>query len=368
MKGNIYSNIRLKFISSIILGSFFFQSVVTLALPETEDVNDIEVDLEVERQESFTVQSVMDTYTSTKSIDLIACDDRIKQQNDSREQPSIHSPPCFLSPTLPKFFYSQTIETDTDVNPPLENNQGNGSSSLADLARKAQDPLADIAAVVSDNTLNFGVGEKNNRTGVNFQFQGVYSFNFPESGFDLIARGIANFNVVPLEQGGDAWGLGDSIGQFFFKPNLPGNWKFGIGPQFSLKTRTNDNTGGPGWGAGPVAIALGTEGSWTLGALVGQLWSFDGDFSGLTIQPLIYYNFESMPGFSLGYDPIITANWQASADNQWTVPLGLTVGQLFDLGDGYALNLFAGAYGVPIRPDNGPQWQARLQLFFLLPR
>lgn len=43
-----------------------------------------------------------------------------------------------------------------------------------------------------------------------------------------------------------------------------------------------------------------------------------------------------------------------------TVPLGLTVGQLFDLGEDYALNLYVEAYGVPIRPKNGPQWQAKL--------
>ena len=281
---------------------------------------------------------------------------------------SVDDLPAFTeSQTLYSQVSEATINSEEKIKTQNTNTQ-QSSSSLDDLARKAQDPLADIAAIVSDNTVNFGVGGKNNRTGANFQFQGVYSFDFPEAGFDLITRGISNFNIVPLDQGGDAWGLGDSITQFFFKPNLSGNWKFGIGPQFSLRTRTNENTGGPGWGAGPAIVVLGTEGAWTLGAVAGQLWSFDGDSSGLTIQPLIYYNFESMPGFSIGYDPIITADWKAKGGDQWTVPLGLTAGQLFDLGDGYALNVFVGAYGVPIRPKNGPQWQARLQLFLILPR
>jgi len=36
--------------------------------------------------------------------------------------------------------------------------------------------------------------------------------------------------------------------QFFFSPRNDSAWKWGIGPIFSLETRTDDKLAGPGWG------------------------------------------------------------------------------------------------------------------------
>ena len=40
----------------------------------------------------------------------------------------------------------------------------------------------------------------------------------------------------------------------------------------------------------------------------------------MTVQPFVNYNFEK--GWYVHTSPIITANWNASSGNEWTVPLG----------------------------------------------
>ena len=62
------------------------------------------------------------------------------------------------------------------------------------------------------------------------------------------------------------WGLGDSILQSFIAPHLKGRWDFGLGPQISF--------------AGILA----------------QHWSFDGEFSKMILHPMLFYDFDFLPG------------------------------------------------------------------------
>ena len=59
--------------------------------------------------------------------------------------------------------------------------------------------------------------------------------------------------------------------------------------------------------------------------LANHQWSFAGqddrrDVSLTLIQPFVNHNFHG--GWYLVTAPIITADWEADADNRWTVPLG----------------------------------------------
>lgn len=61
------------------------------------------------------------------------------------------------------------------------------------------------------------------------------------------------------------------------------------------------------------------------GAIVNNVWSFAGDdkrpdVSQMLIQPFVNYNLPD--AWYLSAFPVITANWKASSDNRWTVPLG----------------------------------------------
>ena len=253
--------------------------------------------------------------------------------------------------------------------------------SLEDLARKAQDPLADITAIMTDNTIGFNQGPGDD-TGYGFQLQPVKSFDTPY-GFRLIPRAIIPIVGAPNgsdfiflgDLGGPAaavptnttttWGLSDTMVQMFVAPETDSSVKFGIGPQVSLSTHTDSKLKGPGWGAGVAAVVFGGVGNLSLGSVVGQHWGSDGNFSTLTIQPIVLYNFEQLPGVYLGYNNTISANWKQSGKNVWTVPLGLTVGKILAIGDGSALDLSIGGYNVIARPDGAPDWQLKFGISLL---
>ena len=54
---------------------------------------------------------------------------------------------------------------------PVSNEQASAAPSAEELARKAQDPLADVRAVMTDNTIAFGTSDDD--TSYGFQIQPV---------------------------------------------------------------------------------------------------------------------------------------------------------------------------------------------------
>ena len=53
--------------------------------------------------------------------------------------------------------------------------------------------------------------------------------------------------------------------------------------------------------------------------IVNQNWYYDDDFSTMSIQPVLYYNFESIPNVYVDYIASGTADRKGSSDNTWTV-------------------------------------------------
>jgi len=64
--------------------------------------------------------------------------------------------------------------------------------------------------------------------------------------------------------------------------------------------------------------------------------------------------------------PIITANWEASSGDKWTVPVGGGVGKLFRL-DKLPINTQLPAFYNVERPDLAADWQLRFQFQLLFP-
>jgi len=238
-------------------------------------------------------------------------------------------------------------------------------------ARKAADPLASIKAIMTDNTFAFNAGRNEDDTSYGFQIQPVYSIP-NETSLNMIARAIVP--LVGLEPGvvappigsfprpdvGSTWGLSDMILQFFLSPKTDGAWKWGVGPQITLKTRSNDRLAGPGWGGGLGAVVFGGSGQWSYGLLAMQIWGED-NFSIGTVQPIVVYIIKGLPGAWIGYNNSITYDWNArNSDNALTVPLGATFGKSFVFESGDFLDLSIGAYPLVVRPDNAPTWQLKL--------
>lgn len=256
------------------------------------------------------------------------------------------------------------------------------ADDAAEMARKLQNPLANIKALMTDNAVGFDTGDDGG-TSYGFQLQPIYAIDLPEQGFTFIPRAVIpvvglepgtrvpRFGIEdeqPVGQGDSSWGLGDSFLQFFFAPHTEGKWKWGIGPQFSLPTRTEERFRGPDWGAGVAAVVTGnlTE-SLAFSAIVGNHWSFDGRFNTATIQPMFFYNLSSIPGAFVSYNAVTTADWKADSGNRWTVPLGLSVGRTLDMGGGHGLDLSIGPYWNVVRPDGAASWQIRFGITWLMP-
>lgn len=140
------------------------------------------------------------------------------------------------------------------------------AQDAAELAKKLQNPLANIKAIMTDNAIGFNTGVDEG-TSYAFQLQPVYAIDFADRGFTFIPRGV--IPIMGLEPGtkvritgedgrptgfgtDSVWGLGDSMLQFFFAPHSEYKWKWGVGPQLSLPTHTDDALKGPDWGGGNI--------------------------------------------------------------------------------------------------------------------
>jgi hypothetical protein len=249
------------------------------------------------------------------------------------------------------------------------------SNDDAEALRKAQDPLADVKALMTDNTIAFGTAD--DQTSYGFQLQPVYSVP-TDLGFNFIARGIIpiigaqegaglpKLGSEPVSGSGLTWGISDIMFQGFFVPKTEGSVKFGFGPQVSLRTRTDNVVGGPGWGGGLAGVVFGFAGKVSYGAILGHHWGEDG-FNLTTVQPIVFYNTDLFGGSYIGYNNSITYDWSASESNAWQLPVGLTVGKTVILESGYMIDLNLGGYHLTTSPQGGADWQFKFGISLFLP-
>jgi hypothetical protein len=238
-----------------------------------------------------------------------------------------------------------------------------------DLAKASQNPVADMISIPFQNQFNFGIGP-NNVMGYIMEFEPVIPLHLSED-WHLITRTITPVINVPSPAPGvpSAFGLGDISPTLFLSPAKPGKFTWGLGPVLSFPTATDSLLGTGKWSAGPSAVGLVMPGHWVIGALVSQQWSFagwgDNNVSSFLVEPFINYNLTNH--WYLTTSPIITANWEASGDDRWTVPLGGGVGKIIKLGGKLPVNVQLAAYANVVKPDFGPDWQLRFQFSFLFP-
>jgi hypothetical protein len=249
--------------------------------------------------------------------------------------------------------------------------QGDDESDEKDLAKKVQNPIADLISVPFQNNTNYNIGP-NERAQNTLNIQPVIPVHLSERVM-LITRTILPIVYQPdtTSTVGGSSGLGDLNPAFFFSPANPGKLMYGVGPIFTLPTATQRATGSGKWCVGPAAVALMQPGHWTFGLLVNQLWSIGGpdDRTGVSFLTMQYFvNYNLAHAWYLASQPIITADFKASGGDQWTVPFGGGVGKIFKLGK---LPLNGSVQGYKnVRPnDSGTvaSWQLRVQIAFLFP-
>ncbi|MEO1657282.1 MAG: hypothetical protein AAFR65_06130 [Pseudomonadota bacterium] len=232
--------------------------------------------------------------------------------------------------------------------------------------RDAQDPTAAVNGVFFDNTIGFGPVSDN--TLYDIQVQPIVTAVQSDWG-DVVVRGIVTILGVPTPApDGELetdFGVSDTIVQAFYIPPSDGAFKFGFGPQVSLATHTEDEVQGADWGAGVAGGGFGFAGPLSYGAVVNHLWG-DDEFNQTTVQPIVFYNVKDSPlgDWFIGYNSEITYNWSTD-ENQWTVPVGATVGKTFILPSKDSATVNFGAYDLVESGSNGNEWQLQFSVNIL---
>jgi hypothetical protein len=107
-------------------------------------------------------------------------------------------------------------------------------------------------------------------------------------------------------------------------------------------------------------------GQWTIGVLANQIWSVGGshndqNISAMFLQPFIVYTTKSHTSFALNTES--TYDWETS---QWTVPLNLTIQQVFKIGKQPMALQIGGRY-YAAAPSGGADWGLRVNFTLLFP-
>ncbi|GLH81802.1 hypothetical protein SSBR45G_67110 [Bradyrhizobium sp. SSBR45G] len=242
--------------------------------------------------------------------------------------------------------------------------------SLEDLAKAAQNPIADTISVGLETIAMPNTGPYRQTAGV-FKIEPVIPFQL-NADWNLVTRttipGIAQVRFSPGQ--GRIGGVGDINQIFALTPSHSGPLIWGLGPTLSYPSATDPSLGSGKWSAGPTIVALTMPGPWVLGVLANNIWSFAGPsdrapVNQMMLQYFITYNFSD--GSYISSSPIINANWLAKGNDRWVVPVGAAIGKLFMV-DKQPINAEIGVYYNVLKPDLASRWQFRASLAFLFPK
>ena len=237
------------------------------------------------------------------------------------------------------------------------------AAGQSDLAKQAQNPIANLISLPLQNNTNFNVGPDDRNQNI-LNIQPVYPFSIGDD-WNVITRTILPVMSQPLADGDRQNGLGDTSFTAFFSPKDSAKLTWGVGPVVLIPTSTDDSLGAGNWGGGLSAVFLGMPGNWVVGSLFSNVWAQDVNL--FTWQAIINYNIPNGNGLYLTSVPIMTANWEADSSDTWTIPVGGGVGKIFKIGK-QPVNGQVSAYYNVEKPKFGADWQLRLQLQFMFPK
>ena len=244
--------------------------------------------------------------------------------------------------------------------------------SASELNRQLSNPVTSLWSLTFQfNNYRLENGEWN----YNLQFQPVLPIGLTKD-LNLITRPVIPlYNSVPHETAPGEFerttGFGDIILLELLSPAHSGHWILGAGPTFIFPTATSDFTGQGKWQAGPALVVGYLTKEFIVGVFPQQWWSFAGDSgrpdtSQMNLQPFAAWFIGE--GWSIAYSGNILADWKASSDNRWTVPIGVAIGKVVKLGRLPVKFQLGGQY-MPIHPDNvGQEWNIQLVVTPVIPK
>ncbi|HEY4934628.1 MAG TPA: neuromedin U [Terriglobales bacterium] len=244
------------------------------------------------------------------------------------------------------------------------------AARTAELAKAAQNPVANMISFPIQNNTNFGIGPYSRDQDV-LNFQPVIPLHISKN-WNLITRTILPVIWQPNpSQPSQGWyGLGDLNPSLFFSPAKPGKLIWGVGPALVFPTATANELGQGKVSAGPGVVVLTTPGHWVIGALANNVWSFAGTGSRPPVNQFLlqyFINYNMKGGWYVTTAPIITANWRASNGNDLTLPFGGGFGRIMKIGF-QPTNLQLQFFGNVKYPAGTSPWGMRFQIALLYPK
>ena len=245
-----------------------------------------------------------------------------------------------------------------------------GPHSADELRKAIQNPVANLISVPFQNNTAFDIGPFS-RTQDVLEIEPVIPVHITKK-WMLINRIIQPlvWQPYPSQPTGGEYGFGDMNPELFISPTKPGKIIWGIGPALVIPTATNTILGQGKLSLGPGFVALTQPHHWTLGFLTNNVWSVAGDGSRPDVNQFLlqyFINYNMKKGWYIDIAPIITANWQASSGNVWTVPFGGGLGRLMKIGF-QPMSMTAQFYGNAVHPSGASPWGMRIQIALLFPK
>ena len=264
---------------------------------------------------------------------------------------------------------SQTAgSSGTKTSAPNDDSQGPHTSD--ELRKATQNPVADLISVPFQNNTTFDIGPFS-RIQNALEIEPVIPLHLTKK-WMIINRIIQPLVWQPypnLPTGGE-FGFGDLNPTFFLSPIKPKKIIWGIGPTFVAPTATNAILGQGKFSLGPSLVVLTLPRHWTLGFITDNAWSVAGSGSRPKVNQFLlqyFINYNMKKGWYIDIAPIITANWEASSGNVWTVPFGGGLGRLIKIGF-QPMSITTQFYGNAVHPSGASPWEMRIQIALLFPK
>lgn len=194
---------------------------------------------------------------------------------------------------------------------------------------------------------------------------------FPTQEFNIEQKYYSHFDEwslihqmsLPIQ--GHNWIFGDDtifgFGNFsyegYFTPKHSGKIIWGIGPALQIPTATQPQRMTQQWSGGIALAALYQPSAFSLGATVTQLGSYT------EAKPIAHVYIGDK--LTIGFLDTITIDWIQSHGNQWTIPVGLQLSQLYKSGFTGSTNFKIGIFNNVVRPDGVTSWYWKVSADFV---
>ena len=227
----------------------------------------------------------------------------------------------------------------------------------ADAAAQANNPLANMKAF---NIQDYYIGELTESDDSANQFWFRYAKPFSVSNTNWLMRASLPVNTFPTPPDGDKeTGIGDlnAFAAYLIDTGNPAV-SFGIGPQLTMPTATDDDLGSEKWSAGFANVLFNASSrKFQYGYLLTWQASFAGDSDRSDVntgafQPFAFYQLGK--GLYLRSAPIWVYNFE---NDDYSIPLGLGIGQVIKKNKTVFNVFIEPQISVADRGPNFPEWQ-----------